>query len=160
MIVFSLFFFVFHLFFNQGSQYTKKYVDNINTKNKMALDLSLMQYFITGGLSSMFIAAIIRKYEYGPALSAYIYGALPTIYFVFLWIAYSEKGQIGFDTFNVQTVYTCILFLSFIILVVMLSKHTLLSNMSVMKISTLYFIVASYIYFVFVFPLKYAYYKK
>ena len=151
---------VFHVFFIQGSQYTKKYLDNINTKNKMALDLSLMQYFITGGLSSMFIAAIIRKYEYGPALSAYIYGALPTIYFVFLWIAYSEKGQIGFDTFNVQTVYTCILFLSFIILVVMLSKHTLLSNMSVMKISTLYFIVASYIYFVFVFPLKYAYYKK
>lgn len=108
-----------------------------------------IEYFVIGGLLSLFGLIIIENFENGPALSSYLYGGLPTLYLLLMWISYNEKGKEGYDTFIVHSLINCGIF--YIILVILfLLTYFNRTNFNIYNdfiIATIIFIFLSIIYF-------------
>ena len=81
-----------------------------------------IQYFILGGLITVFVNYVLEKYKNGPALTAYLYCA-PDIYLVLMYIIYKSRGTDGYYTFIVHTFINYLANIVLIIFLIFLTKY-------------------------------------
>jgi len=91
---------------------------------KYNMDLyKYINYFILGGIITIFGTYLVEKYEYAPALSAYLY-CTPTVILLIMYIIYKTRGLKGYYIFIIHSLINCAAVIIFFLALMFLTKYT------------------------------------
>ena len=113
-----------------------------------------IKYFILGGSATLLVHFLVDKYNYGPALTAYIYCA-PDIYMIIMYIIYKSRGLKGYYTFIVHSLINYTANIVIILLLTFLTNYTSLNIYINFSIVLILFIVYSIYYFLYIYKLQF-----
>ena len=113
-----------------------------------------IQYFILGGLATIFVNYLLENYEDGPALSAYLYCA-PTIYLIIMYIVYKDRGLNGYYTFIIHSIINYIANIVILLFLVFLTKYISANVYLNFSLVSILFIYYSIYYFLYIYKLKF-----
>jgi hypothetical protein len=113
-----------------------------------------IKYFILGGSATLLVHFLVDKYNYGPALTAYIYCA-PDIYMIIMYIIYKSRGLKGYYTFIVHSLINYTANIVVILLLTFLTNYTSLNIYLNFSIVLILFIVYSIYYFLHIYKLQF-----
>ena len=105
-----------------------------------------IQYFILGGLITVFVNYVLEKYKNGPALTAYLYCA-PTIYLLIIYMIYKDRGLKGYYTFIVHSLINYVANSVVILFLILLTKYTSINLYINCLLVSILFIYYSIYYF-------------
>jgi hypothetical protein len=113
-----------------------------------------IQYFILGGLITVFVNYALEKYKHGPALTAYLYCA-PTIYLLIIYIIYKDRGLKGYYTFIVHSLINYVANSVVILFLILLTKYTSISLYMNCLLVSILFIYYSIYYFMHTYKIEF-----
>lgn len=113
-----------------------------------------IKYFILGGVITIFGTYLVEKYEYAPALSAYLY-CTPTVILLIMYIIYKNRGLKGYYIFIIHSLINCAAVIIFFLALMFLTKYTSNTIYQNILLGSLLYICYSIYYFFYIYKLQF-----
>lgn len=114
----------------------------------------IIKYFILGGVITICGSYLVEKYEYAPALSAYLY-CTPTITLLIMYIIYKNRGLKGYYTFIMHSLINGVGFIIFFLSLIFLTKYTSNTIYQNVLLGSVLYICYSIYYFSHIYKLQF-----